>query len=518
MKILKALLFIIFFSALNITAYSKGYIDYFTNMKLGAKTSMIGDTLKTAGHVYFFLKPNECVSCFSHIKAIFNMVNNNYNIECVGFLSDLDQEATDEFKNNKSIDFTLLSDKINVYKEKYQIKFQPTYLVFDRSGHLIAGDKCGGVNISDGELLNILDQLNEQYSKNLYSFPNLLEIDRKTIKDKTGNSVHANKSHYLLSLKKEKSIVIVNVDNGQFLFVDSAAVLKSEIKISELKDHGFNSKQPLPISWIKENESMLCCDIDKNWHYCFYKLDLKTNEATQIVYDYPYPPYNASGAIYNRKNNTIVLALSKSTATKNPDYISETANTIMILDTTGREISKVGKPEKLFQKYKISKIFTNDDIDIDNNGNIYEMQSPSPTINIYTPDGNHIKSFKLQVGESFKTISHDLDTTGNIFTDWKLWNSKPSYCHDLKIDIENNELFITYLNVNYTGSDKEAFEKEPTREMYLHKSDLDGNKMFKRDIQLPYKSLVISSFKDELVLLERIGNGFDIVHYKIVFD
>lgn len=518
MKILKTLILLIFLSIFNITAYSNNYIDTFTNMKLGEKTTMIGDTLKTAGHVYFFLKPNECASCFSHMKAIFNMINTKYNIECVGFLSGLDQDATNEFKKNKKIEFTLLSDKINVYKDKYQIKFQPTYLVFDRSGHLIAGDKCGGVNISDEELLNIFEQLSEQTGKNIYSFPNLLEIERTTIKDNTGDLVHANKSHYLLRSKKEKSIVIVNVDNGEFLFVDSNSVLESKIKISDLKEHGFNSKQPLPISWIEENKSMLCCDIDKNWHFCFYKLDLRTKKTTEIIYDYPYPPYNASGAIYNPKNNTIVLALSKSTATRNPDYISEKANTIMILDTAGREISKTGKPEKLFQQYKISKIFTNDDLDIDINGILYELQSPTQTINVYTSDGSFLKSFELQVSETFKIVSQDLDSIGNIFINWKLWNSKASYCWDLKIDVENNELFFTYLNTNYTGESIEALEKEPKREMYLHKSDLDGNKMFRRDIQLPYKSLVISSLKDELILLERIENSFDIVKYKIVFD
>lgn len=492
--------------------YAKHIDDKFTHLKLNEQIATYDDTLLTKGHMYFFLKPDECFACFSHILYLYELCE-LYDINCVGFVDDLDQDGIIKFKTNKNIPFRLVSDKMDLYKRFYKIRSRPVYILLDKGGRFIAADKCGGTNISDKDINTLLSKLKSNSSQNIHNMSKLLEIRRVLITD-NGEPVKADKVHSILYSNTNKNMIIQNTNYLELIFVDSLGVCYNKLDLNELGHQGITPRKPLSLSWIEENKSILCNDISDAMDWGFYSLDINSKKANYINYKYPYPPYNVSGSIYNPIANTIVLGLTRSLMTDDPSFIDTNFNTLMIIDNNGKEIRRFGKPNELFQKFKISHMYHNRHIDIDDIGNIYEFQAPSNTINIYDKKGNYIRYFDIDFGENYRFIKDNLEPIKDVLLKWRTWNSKTSICRDLRVNNRCSEVLIVYSNVEYPVDIEDPKSSDALRKFYLHKSNFNSKRIC--DIQIPAFAQVIDTCGDDLILLE-IANGFyNIVQYKIL--
>jgi hypothetical protein len=516
----RIIVILIIFFGLNTSLFCDDFLSEVSALERNQKVQLIEEDPSKIGYIYVFFKSDECISCFSHIKFLFNTLSDKFDnrIGFYGFLENQTQEYANNYKKINKLTYPIIGDKIEIYKELYKVKVLPIYYIFDAQGHLIATDKCGGTRISDSEVINIFNQLKEKHSEN-NKFKDIKELKRIRLKDKNASEIFADKSFSVTMMNDNIHFLLLNSQSKCIYKYDTSGKYKDIFYLYKFNDNKYHVRQPLSISVTDKEGVFLYNDLNNEWNYSYFLLNLKNKTIKEIPFDYPWPPYNASGSAYIPKNHYILLGLNRATYTREPSYITNEFNTLMLIDTNGKEIKRFGKPDEVFQKFKISKIFDNNNFFIDHYSNIYEYQGPSTKVNIYTAEGQYIKSIPMRFDSSiYRYISYNLDTTGNVFKNWLEWNGKCSICRYLYYDTKSNKIVILYSNTTYPEEIEDPLSENAIRRYYLHIANFDGSNCYIKDIEIPNNSKVIHFSNNYFILLESIAGKFDLVLYKIIAE
>lgn len=497
--------------------FSQNNLTNFTGAKINEQVKLYSDSVRYSAHIYLFFKADECTACFSHIRYISQLIGDKSKINMIGFLEGQSQEFADKFKQVNNFDFPVVGDKISLYKNFYKAKALPIYYILNRSGFLVAADKCGGTGISDTELNNIVKELKVQQANNIHGLPNLKERKRITINNNNGQPLVIGKFLRYLEDRINSHLLIMDSESKEIITLDSNYKLINRINLLNLSSDFFEIRQPLNISWIKEGETLLYCDVDRRYHYSLAIIQLDSLKLENISYNYTWPPYNVANAFYFPFSKNIILCLNRSSFTNEPSLISNEFHTLMAIDLSGNEIKKFGTPNELFQEYKVSKVFSNKFTTFYNDL-IFELQTPSKFANIYNSSLNLVKQIELSYDSSFRILDFDLDTSDNKQDDYRNWNSKVSIGRDIKFFDDGNLFCFIYSNVEYSEGIIDPRSENALRKRFLFVGDLSGNNLFSKDIQIPDNSKLISIDGNIIKLMEQLDNRLDCVEYEIVME
>ena len=298
--------------------------------------------------------------------------------------------------------------------------------------------------------------------------------------------------------------------------VSHKGVVERDIDIKPMINENFNPIQLIHLSKTDYENEIICSYVTNKYDLFFVIINIENETISKIIkYGNTYPPYNVKQGLYNIKNENFILSLDYSSYFKENVTVDSSLNTFLVIDKKGNEIGKYGYPNAIFQRYKISKV-SSSKMYIDDKGNLYRIQSPSKVLNIYDTEYNLVKQMEMSFDDTYRMPNCDLESTGDIFKNWISWNGKVNYCRELHVNHDDKEIFVIYSIVDYPDGIVDPHSDLATRHLFLHKSDFSGNNKFGKDIEIPSQSTCLIFDNNNITLLEKIDNSFDIVEYEIL--
>lgn len=507
--------FVIFFFYISLNLFSQNdsvYFETICDLRKGEIVNLLEEPTDKIGNIYFFISERDCYSCFANMEAIYKIVNSRYKINFLGFLSGQSQKFADKYKINNKILFPIIGDKIFLYSKHFKVKLSPLFIITNKFGKVLAFDKCGSTHTSIEEILKILDNESKQL-EGVKKASDISKIKRKVIINKKGGSVSSGKLFFPLFSKTNKLIYLLNSTLKQILIIDTNGVIQKTIDMKTFKNIGIDVMSPRHLSWMHEDSIIILTDINKQMEPIFYTYDIINNNINIINVKYPWPPYNTNKPLYNKKNNNFYFDLNRSTFTS-LDTIPPYVNTIMEVNLEGIELKKFGKPSDLYSKLKVSKVFSNK-LAIDNKGNVYDFQAGATNVNIYTSSGEYVKSIHMNFSNKYRTPKKDFETNGNVFLQWISWNKKISYPYYIDVDSDRNEIALMYNTVDYPENITDPQSAQADFRLFFHKSDLHGNNLFGKDIEIPKNARIVNSVGNNIMFIEQVNDEYHLVKYTI---
>jgi hypothetical protein len=484
----------------------------FTELKVGDKITLYNPRPDVIAHLYVFFEERNCITCFHNLSVYTKVLNEEYSINIVGFLIGQTQEFADKYKEMNDMNLNLVGDKLHLYSNNYKVNIMPFYFIADNQGNILAMDKCGGGNLRLAHLRAVLDNIKETESLNRYNLSNLKEVSRKTVVDSLEQPISFGKNASFV--QNDDKLIINDIQSNKY-FIYKNDKLNSIRDLKKDVPEGYKNIFPTQIGFGNDNNTVLLTGYNFEMETTFHIYDYISNKIVySINYNYPYPPYNIRSGVIDTESNSIFVDLFMSTFTINNEILDDTVKTIMRMDFSGNIINRFGAPNELFRKYRLNKMYKSL-IDIDNNGNIYEIQQPSRDLNIYDYDGLLLDKITLDFDENYKDFAEDFIFSDNRNEEWLVFNSIVTHYRDFKVLKKTNEIAIVYAIVIFPEGVQDTNSDKLQLKMFLFICDKGGNRKYPIDFKLPDNSRFLNYEAGIITLYERTGNYLEIVKYKI---
>lgn len=487
-------------------ASDTAYMRQFTDLNIGDTISPVDNLPDADGYIYAFIDAASCGTCVVSWTQEMAHLAERYRIQIVAFIVGKTQDYADMEKNRSGWSFTTLGDPKYLFSKYYKVKLAPFYLVCDGGGIVRAMDKCGGVHLGLAEIDDILKFSHDAREVERSASPK--GQSRIPIRTNDGKLLDVGDRHFAVRNVAYNCYCLLDAGIGLMHLIDSTGVVTHTV---DLRASGGFAMARLQPSWVSGDSIVLDCRQDLNANLAFTFVNLRTGALTALDFrdsmvSLPKSPYVMTQSFFNPSSRDIVVTLHPIDRSR-PMQAADPS--LMLLATSGESRFR-GQPDSLYVTHSMTKVW-DCQIGFDGSGRMYEMQTPSSRLRVYSKEGSLIRSAHLSVGSSWRTLEANINkpTAG----DWVTINQSMSFIRGIYPSEDGTEVAIIYQNVDYPAGVVDPRSREMQLHTFVHRTTSEG-KAIGKDILLPMNE-VCHVDRDRVTGVEYAANHISIVLYPL---
>lgn len=477
------LLSLILFTAVDARGqYDSTYFQQFTDLKVGDSISPLENSPDVDGYIYAFVDASSCGTCLATWMHDVGEVSRRHQIRIVVFITGQTQEFADIERQQHGWPFMAIGDPKYLFSRYYHVKLTPFYFVSDSRGIVRGMDKCGGVRLTTQTIESVLLESRNRRTSSQQTA--LSEESRKVIRTRDGRPLDVGDRHFVIFNAQTSRYCLLDAGIGLMHIIDSTGLV---MKTMDLRSRAPYAMARLRPSWVAGDSVALHCRQDMNANLAFDLIDfgsdtIKTIQFHDSLVSLPASPFVMHESFFNLTSNQIIVALHPIDRGRR---MRLSDRTLMFLTETGR-CQFTGAPDSLFLRRSMTPVW-DCQIGFDQAGRIYEIQSPSPRVRIYSGSGELIRTVDLKVDTSWRVLSTDI--TKPTPSDWIVINGSMSFVQGIYPDRDGSGLAVTYRNYDYPPGSTDPRSRQATVRTYLHRTAPNGTPAA-RDILLPINDII----------------------------
>lgn len=454
--------------------FAQGSIHY-TDFHVGDTVRPLKPQSDYAMRVYVFTDRSNCVICMINIERFYEQLR-EYPVEYVVFLDGFSQSDAEAFRREEKIEFPIVGDEFQIYRNFYKIRMLPVILILDRVGKILAIESPTSQTVGT-TLRSLRDSLAntvviertdlERYFELLWKLP---------VRDTAGHMLKSGWSRLMLVGPERKSFFLVNGTQCQLLIIDSTGTIRARtpIRLDSLHCMGIGS-----IDWATPGKSLLI--YGSTFEYPHYLALYTIGEPTlhNVSYLSRQLPLDiecgyCDGKIYSSRRGTSLHPL-----------LTPEDTTIWVGDITGKTVAIGRGIDSIYYQFRLTRWLSA----------IFGCYEDSTTVSLFQfgrslrvwdRRGNLIKVIPLHFSDTYRVPSWDLPERNGKLTikDGTPLDGLVSNIAFRKIfyDKTTGMFLLPYRNTEYPEGVVDFSDARVQHREYLHFCWPDGSPVFTHDL------------------------------------
>jgi len=442
----------------------------------------IGDTVrplkpqsKYPMRVYVFTDRSNCALCMHNIERFYEKLR-EYPIEYLVFLNGYSQADAEQFRKEENIEFPIVGDEFQIYRNYYRIRNIPLLVVLDNVGKVLAIESPTSrtVSIVLDSLRVVMMKHSVQETTDLDTYFQLLWT--LPVRDTSERQLKSGWARQMLVAPDRKSYILVNGMQCMFYVLDSTGRIRKRqpIHLDSLDCMGIGS-----INWLLPGKRVLIFGGTYQYPRFMAQYSLDSTLPFRITYIPQFVPLNIEcyycyGNVYFARNSLSSNRL-----------LVPNDTSVIIIDNYGHITAVSSIIDSIYYVHHVSNWL----------GAIFGCYRDSLAaslfqfgrmLRIWDKNANLVKTIPLNFSDTYRVPTWDIPShpqkptnSDEPPTDGRVSNLA---FRNIYFDSSNGLFLVPYRNTEYPPGIVDNTDARVQHREYLHFCREDGSPVFDHDL------------------------------------